>query len=55
MGLDIENTSISSFDFASLFFGAGGVMPTFLGIIFVFVFYTKDGVKDFLKRCFAPN
>ena len=55
MGLDIENTSISSFDFASLFFGVGGVIPTIVGIIFVFVFYTKDGIKDFLKRCFVPN
>ena len=55
MGLDIENTSISSFDFASLFFGIGGVIPTLTGIIFVFVFYTKDGIKDFLKRCFIPN
>ena len=55
MGLDIENTSISSFDFASLFFGIGGVIPTLTGIIFVLVFYTKDGIKDFLKRCFVPN
>ena len=55
MGLDIENTSISSFDFASLFFGLGGLMPTLTGVIFVLVFYTKDGVKDFLKRCFVPN
>ena len=38
MGLDIENTSISSFDFASLFFGIGGVIPTLTGIIFV-LFY----------------
>ncbi len=55
LGLDIENTSISSFDFASLFFGIGGVMPTLTGVIFVLVFYTKDGIKDFLKRCFVPN
>ena len=55
MGLDIENTSISSFDPASLFFGVGGVMPTLTAFIFVFVFYTKDGIKDFLKRCFVPN
>ena len=55
MGLDIENTSISSFDSASVFFGAGGAIPTLIGIICVFVFYTKDGIKDFLKRCFIPN
>jgi membrane protease YdiL (CAAX protease family) len=55
MGLDVENTSISSFDFASLFFGIGGVIPTLVGVIFVLVFYTKDGIKDFLKRCFIPN
>ena len=55
IGLDIENTSISSFDFASLFFGLGGMMPTLIGVIFVLVFYTKDGIKDFLKRCFIPN
>ena len=50
MGLDIENTSISSFDFASLFFGIGGVIPTLTGIIFVFVFYTKDGIKVFYSK-----
>ena len=55
MGMDIENTSISSFDFASLFFVVGGMMPSLVGVIFVFVFYTKDGIKDFLKRCFVPN
>ena len=55
MGMDVENTSISSFDFASLFFGLGGMMPTLIGVIFVLVFYTKDGIKDFLKRCFVPN
>ena len=55
MGLDIENTSISSFDFASLFFGIGGVMPTLIGVIFVLIFYTKDSIKDFMKRCFIPN
>lgn len=55
IGLDIENTSISSFDFASLFFDLGGMMPTLIGVIFVLVFYTKDGIKDFLKRCFVPN
>ncbi len=55
MGLDVENTSISSFDFASVFFTAGGVMPTLIGVIFVFIFYTKKGIKDFLKRCFIPN
>ena len=55
MGLDIENTSISSFDLASLFFGIGGAMPSLVAVIFVLVFYTKDGIKDFLKRCFVPN
>ncbi len=55
MGLDVENTSISSFDYASVFFGIGGVMPTLIGVIFVFIFYTKDGIRDFLKRCFVPN
>ena len=55
IGLDIENTSISSFDFASLFFGLGGMTPTLIGVIFVLVFYTRDGIKDFLKRCFIPN
>ena len=55
MRLDIENTSISSFDFASLFFGIGGIIPTLTGIVFVLFFYTKDGIKDFLKRCFVPN
>ena len=55
MGLDVENTSISSFDYASIFFGIGGVMPTLVGVIFVFAFYTKEGIKNFLIRCFVPN
>ena len=55
MGLDVDNTSISSFDYASVFLGIGGVMPTLIGIIFVFIFYTKEGIKDFIKRCFVPN
>lgn len=55
LGLDIENTSVSSFDFASLFFTIGGLMPTLMGIIFVFVIYSREGIKDFLKRCFVPN
>ena len=55
MGMDVENTSISSFDYSSIFFGIGGVMPSLVGVIFVFIFYTKEGVKDFLKRCFVPN
>ena len=55
MGMDVENTSISSFDYSSIFFGIGGVMPTLVGVIFVFIFYTKEGLKDFLKRCFVPN
>lgn len=55
LGLDIENTSVSSFDFASLFFAIGGMMPTLIGVIFVFIFYPKEDIKDFLKRCFVPN
>ena len=55
MGMDIENTSISSFDPASVFFGVGGMIPSLTGVIFVFAFYMKDGIKDFLKRCFVPN
>ena len=55
MGMDVENTSISSFDYSSLFFVLGGVMPSLVGVIFVFLFYTKEGVKDFFKRCFVPN
>lgn len=55
LGLDIENTSVSSFDFASVFFTIGGLMPTLMGIIFAFIFYNKEGVRDFLKRCFITN
>lgn len=55
MGLDIQNTSISSFDFASLFFTIGGLMPTLVAVIFVLIFYTKEGIKDFMKRCFVPG
>ena len=55
MGMDVKDTSISSFDYSSIFFGLGGVMPSLVGVIFVFLFYTKEGVKDFFKRCFVPN
>ena len=54
IGMDVENTSISSFDYSSIFFGIGGVMPSLVGVIFVFIFYTKEGIKDFFKRCFVP-
>ena len=55
IGMDVENTSISSFDYSSVFFGFGGVMPTLIGVVFVFIYYTKEGVKDFLKRCFEDK
>lgn len=55
LGLDVENTSVSSFDFAGLFFTIGGLMPTLMGTIFVLVFYKKEKILDFLKRCFVPN
>ena len=55
MGMDVENTSISSFDYSSIFFGIGGAMPSLIGVIFVFLFYKKEGIKDFFKRCFVPN
>lgn len=55
LGLDIEEASVSSFDLAGLFFTIGGLMPTLFGTIFVFVFYSKENIIDFLKRCFIPN
>ena len=30
-------------------------MRIILSPAFVFVFYTRDGIRDFLKRCFVPN
>ena len=30
-------------------------MSTFIAVIFVLIFYTKEGIKDFMKRCFVPN
>ena len=50
IGMDVENTSISSFDYSSIFFGIGGVMPSLVGVIFVFIFYTKEGIKEFLQK-----
>ncbi len=55
LGLDVSDTSVSSFDYASIFFTVGGVMPTLVGIVFVFLFYSKEGIKAFLKKCFIPN
>ena len=55
LGMDVTDTSVSSFDYASIFFTIGGVMPTLLAIIFVLVFYTKEGILAFLKKCFVPN
>ena len=55
IGMDVTDTSISSFDYASIFFTVGGVMPTLVAIIFVLVFYKKEGIIAFLKRCFVPN
>lgn len=55
IGMDVSDTSISSFDYASIFFTIGGVMPTLVGTIFVLVFYKRENIVDFLKRCFIPN
>ena len=55
LGMDVDNTSVSSFDYSSIFFTIGGMMPSLLGIIFVFIFYKKENIKDFFKRCFIPN
>ena len=53
--MDNSNTSISSFDMASIFFVIGGMLPSMLGTIFVLVLYKKEHIIDFLKRCFVPN
>nr|WP_297708153.1 CPBP family intramembrane glutamic endopeptidase [uncultured Butyrivibrio sp.] len=53
--LNVEETSISSFDFASVFFIIGGMMPSLIGVIFAFVFFKKENVKDFFARCFIPT
>lgn len=53
--LDISNTSVSSFDISSLFFTIGGMLPSLIGGICVFIFYDKTNIKDFFKRCFIPN
>lgn len=53
--MDVTNTSVSSFDYASVFFTIGGMMPTLFGLIFVFVTYSKEQKKNFLKRCFIPT
>lgn len=53
--LNVEETSVSSFDFASIFFVIGGMLPSLIGGIFVIIFYTKENIKDFFKRCFIPT
>ena len=55
LNMDNSNTSISSFDIASIFFVIGGMLPSLLGGIFVLVLYKKENIKDFLKRCLIPN
>lgn len=53
--MDVTNTSVSSFDYASVFFTIGGMMPTLIGLIFVFLTYSKAQKIDFFKRCFIPT
>ncbi len=53
--MDVTNASVSSFDYASIFFTIGGMMPTVIGLIFVFLTYSKAQKIDFFKRCFVPT
>ncbi|WP_026527714.1 CPBP family intramembrane glutamic endopeptidase [Butyrivibrio sp. VCD2006] len=53
--MDVSETSVSSFDPASVFFAIGGMLPSLIGTIFVLVLYKKENVGDFLKRCFVPT
>lgn len=43
--MNVEETSVSSFDFASIFFVIGGMLPSLLGGIFVAVLYKKENIK----------
>lgn len=47
--MDVTNTSVSSFDYSSVFFTIGGMMPTLIGLIFVFLTYSKAHKIDFLS------
>lgn len=53
--MSVSETSISSFDLASIFFIVGGMLPSLIGVIFVLHFYKKENIKNFFKRCFIPN
>ena len=53
--MNVSNTSVSSFDAASIFFTIGGMLPSLIGVFFVLVLYKKENIKDFLKRCFVPS
>ena len=53
--MDVTNASVSSFDYASIFFTIGGMMPTVIGLIIVFLTYSKANKIDFFKRCFVPT
>ena len=55
LGMNVQETSISSFDYSAIFFGIGGCLPSVIGTIFVLALYKKENVKDFLKRCFVPT
>ena len=53
--LNISETSVSSFDLSSIFFTVGGMLPSVIGAVFVFLLYKKENIRDFFKRCFIPN
>lgn len=51
--MDVESTSVSSFDFSSIFFTIGGMMPSLIAVIIVLATYLKKEKKDYFKRCFT--
>ena len=53
--MDVSDTSVSSFDASSVFFTIGGMLPSLIGVVFVFALYDKEHIKDCLRRCFVPN
>lgn len=53
--MNVEDTSISSFDPSSAFFVIGGMLPSLIGVVFAMTLYTKEARRDFITRCFVPN
>ena len=49
--LNVEETSLTSFDFSSVFFVIGGMIPSLVAVLIVLFTCNKREKKDYFKRC----